>query len=116
MKTRLIAQKVQMNNNTLPQGEIVNRVMGIKEWGLIIILSIIWGGSFFFVGVAVKEIPPLTIVLCRVALASIILLAIVYFKGDKIPSSPGLWSGWFQIAMDHPFLVSMLYRVTDRNE
>ena len=94
MKTRLIAQKAQMNNNSLPQGEIVNRVMGIKEWGLIIILSILWGGSFFFVGVAVKEMPPLTIVLCRVALASIILLIIVYLKGDKMPSSPGLWGAF----------------------
>ena len=94
MKTRLIAQKAQMNNNSLPQGEIVNRVMGIKEWGLIIILSILWGGSFFFVGVAVKEMPPLTIVLCRVALASIILLVIVYLKGDKMPSSPGLWGAF----------------------
>lgn len=94
MKTRLIAPKAQMNNNSLPQGEIVNRVMGIKEWGLIIILSILWGGSFFFVGVAVKEMPPLTIVLCRVALASIILLVIVYLKGDKMPSSPGLWGAF----------------------
>jgi drug/metabolite transporter (DMT)-like permease len=50
--------------------------------------------SFFFVGVAVKEMPPLTIVLCRVALASIILLVIVYLKGDKIPSSPGLWGAF----------------------
>ena len=94
MKTRLVAQKAQMNNNSLPQGEIVNRVMGIKEWGLIIILSILWGGSFFFVGVAVKEMPPLTIVLCRVALASIILLVTVYLKGDKMPSSPGLWGAF----------------------
>ena len=94
MKTRFIAQKAQMNNNSLPQGEIVNRVMGIKEWGLIIILSVLWGGSFFFVGVAVKEMPPLTIVLCRVALASIILLVIVYLKGDKMPSSPGLWGAF----------------------
>ena len=94
MKTRLIAQKAQMNNNSLPQGEIVNRVMGIKEWGLIIILSILWGGSFFFVGVAVKEMPPLTIVLCRVTLASIILLVTVYLKGDKMPSSPGLWGAF----------------------
>ena len=94
MKTRFIAQKAQMNNNSAPQGEIVNRVMGIKEWGQIIILSILWGGSFFFVGVAVKEMPPLTIVLCRVALASIILLVIVYLKGDKMPSSPGLWGAF----------------------
>jgi uncharacterized membrane protein len=48
--------------------------MGIRERGLILILSAIWGGSFFFVGVAVKEMTPLTIVLCRVGLASMILL------------------------------------------
>ena len=72
----------------------INRVMGIKEWSLIVILSILWGGSFFFVGVAVKEMPPLTIVLCRVALASIILLVIVYLKGDKMPASPGLWGAF----------------------
>ncbi len=75
--------------------EIVNKVMGIKEWVLIIILSIIWGGSFFFVGVAVKELPPLTIVLCRVALASIILLAIVYLKGERMPSSLSIWGSFF---------------------
>ncbi len=40
----------------------VNAVMGVREWGLILILSVIWGGSFFFVGVAVKEMTPLTIV------------------------------------------------------
>jgi len=74
--------------------ETVNKVMGTKEWCLIVILSILWGGSFFFVGVAVKEMPPLTIVLCRVALASIILLVIVYLKGDKMPSSPGLWGAF----------------------
>jgi len=68
--------------------------MGFQEWGLIILLSILWGGSFFFVGVAVKEMPPLTIVLCRVALASVILLAVVHLKGDKMPSSPGLWGGF----------------------
>ena len=42
--------------------ETVNTVMGIKEWSLIVILSILWGGSFFFVGVTVKEMPPLTLI------------------------------------------------------
>ncbi len=74
--------------------ETVNRVMGIKEWVLLIVLSIIWGGSFFFVGVAVKELPPLTIVMFRVALASIILLAVVYLKGEKMPSSLGIWGAF----------------------
>ncbi len=74
--------------------ETANRTMGLHNRGLIIILSILWGGSFFFVGVAVQEIPPLTIVLCRVTLASIILLTIVFLKGDKMPSTLALWGGF----------------------
>ncbi len=66
--------------------ENVNHVMGIKEWGLVIILSIIWGGSFFFTGVALKEVAPLTIVFSRVGFASIILLTIVYLRYHKIIS------------------------------
>ena len=83
---------------TQPSGpQDVNAVMGVREWGLILILSVIWGGSFFFVGVAVKEMTPLTIVLCRVGFASIILLAVVRLTGRKIPASPGVWglfSSW----------------------
>ena len=95
MKALNTTLKSHKRNPDCSARENVNRVMGIKEWGLIIILSIIWGGSFFFVGVAVKEVTPLTIVLCRVGLASIILLAIVHLKGIKMPSSPGLWGAFF---------------------
>ena len=72
----------------------INSVMGIKEWGLIILLSIVWGGSFFFAKVAVKEMTPLTIVLCRVGLASLALLAFLWFTGKKMPTSPGLWGAF----------------------
>ena len=77
-----------------PLAKSINKVMSIKEWVLICILSIIWGGSFFFVGVAVKELPPLTIVLGRVALASMVLLAVVYFKGERMPSSLSIWGSF----------------------
>ena len=74
--------------------EAVNHVMGFQEWVLIVLLSILWGGSFFFVGVAVKDFPPFTIVLCRVTLASAILLVVIYLKGNKMPSSLALWGGF----------------------
>ncbi len=32
---------------TIQKAETINKVMGIKEWSLIVILSILWGGSFF---------------------------------------------------------------------
>jgi hypothetical protein len=76
-----------------PQG--VNRVMGIREWGLIAVLSILWGGSFFFVGVAVRELPPLTVVCCRVGLAAAILLVVVHLKEDRMPTAGGVWGGFF---------------------
>lgn len=78
-----------------PAPTAVNTVMGIREWGLILILSAIWGGSFFFVGIAVKEMTPLTIVLCRVGLASIILLAVLRLTGKAFPESPGVWGAFF---------------------
>ncbi len=68
-----------------------NSLMGFKEWALLIILSILWGGSFFFVGVAVKEMTPFSIVFSRVAIASVILVGIVYLSGKRMPFSPGIW-------------------------
>ena len=42
--------------------------MDRQTWLLLILLSILWGGAFFFIGGAVRELPPFTIVLVRVAL------------------------------------------------
>ena len=95
MKALSMALKSNITNHDSLTSENVNRVMGIKEWGLVIILSVLWGGSFFFIGVAVKEVTPLTIVLCRVALASVILLVIVHLKGERMPSSLKLWGAFF---------------------
>lgn len=38
--------------------------------GMLVALAVPWGGSFFFVGVAVKEFPTCTVVACRVGLAA----------------------------------------------
>lgn len=47
--------------------------MSARDWGLLFVLSILWGGAFFFTAVAVREIPPLTLVLCRVGIAALAL-------------------------------------------
>ena len=52
---------------------VQQRPMTSREWGLLLLLSLVWGGSFFFVGVAVKELPPLTIVAARVTIAAALL-------------------------------------------
>ncbi len=70
-----------------------NPTMGIKEWVLILVLSVIWGASFFFVEVAVATMTPFTLVLCRVGLAAAALWGFVLATGRKMPSSKTTWAG-----------------------
>jgi drug/metabolite transporter (DMT)-like permease len=65
----------------------VQRAMTPREWGLLVLLSLLWGGAFFFIGVAVKEIPPLTLVALRVGLAAALLWAIAPLLGISLPRS-----------------------------
>jgi len=69
--------------------------MGAREWGMLITLSILWGGSFFFVGVVVSELPPLTIVTLRVGLAALALWSIALLMGLRPPQSMGVWFMFF---------------------
>ncbi|MBT3347941.1 MAG: DMT family transporter [Thiotrichales bacterium] len=68
--------------------------MGIKEWSMLIILSVLWGGSFFFVEIAVSELPTLTIVLTRVALAAVALWLFILITGIYVPSSLAVWGSF----------------------
>ena len=61
------------------------KAMNSAEWSLLVLLSVLWGGAFFFVGVAVTELPPLTIVLARVGMAGLILLFPFRFLGYSLP-------------------------------
>ena len=47
--------------------------MSRSDWAILLVLSILWGGSFFFIGIAIRSVPPLTLVLIRVGLASCFL-------------------------------------------
>jgi drug/metabolite transporter (DMT)-like permease len=48
--------------------------LGAAEWGLLLVLSLLWGGSFLFGRIAVAELPPMTVAWLRVALAAVVLV------------------------------------------
>jgi hypothetical protein len=48
MKSSELSIHTTNKKGGLSPNNSINKVMGIKEWGLIFILSIIWGGSFYF--------------------------------------------------------------------
>jgi len=62
------------------------------EWSLLIFLGLVWGGSFFFNGVAVRELPPLTFVALRVALAGALLLLAMGVRRLPLPRSRAVWA------------------------
>lgn len=64
----------------------MNKTMGRTEWIMLIALSLLWGGSFLFVGIAINDVPPLTIVLVRVFLSAIALHVILKTMGYKFPT------------------------------
>jgi len=65
--------------------------MGLREWMMLLILSVLWGGSFFFVEVVISELPPLTIVLLRVGLAALALWIFAFSIGLRPPKTSGVW-------------------------
>jgi drug/metabolite transporter (DMT)-like permease len=73
----------------------VKQTMGPVEWGMLVVLALLWGGSFFFAKIAVGELPPLTVVLCRVALAALALNAVVLIGGRHMPADRETWQALF---------------------
>lgn len=77
----------------------VNRPMMPVEWGLLLTLSVLWGGSFFFVGIAVNELPPLTIVVLRVALAALALFTVLHIMGMRLPTDRRIWAAFLGMGL-----------------
>jgi len=73
--------------------------MSATTWVLLVALSVIWGGSYFFIKVAVDDFQPLTIVLGRVLIAALILNLVILARGQRMPSTFAAW---------RPFIVMSL--------
>jgi drug/metabolite transporter (DMT)-like permease len=78
---------------------MINQSMGSKDWAMLLLLSFLWGGSFFFIGVAVTELPPLTIVTLRVGIAAITLWVILLASGYEVPKTFKLWRTFFVVGL-----------------
>ncbi|MCG2841728.1 DMT family transporter [Sandaracinobacter sp. RS1-74] len=66
---------------------------------MLIALAAVWGGSFFFNGVAVRELPVFTVVVSRVALAALILLLILKLQEKPMPRDRRIWLAFFGMGL-----------------
>jgi drug/metabolite transporter (DMT)-like permease len=70
---------------------LVNHRMNVGEWLTLLLLSVLWGGSFFFAAVLIKTLPPFTIVFLRVGLAAVILNGLLKALGMTMPDTNSAW-------------------------
>jgi len=81
-----------------------------KSIPMLLLLAAVWGGSFFFGEVALREVPPLTLTLHRVIWAVPILVLIVLFKGVSVPRSPQIWGAYLVMgALNNAIPFSLLF-------
>lgn len=76
-----------------------NQSMSLTGWALLLALSVLWGGSFFFSKVALSELPPLTVVLARVAIAALALLSYLRIRRQPIPKDATTWTAFFGMGL-----------------
>ena len=76
-----------------------NLKMSPLAWGYLVALSVVWGGTFFFQEIAVRELPTFSIVACRVAIAALLLWAVMICAGTSLPRDPTIWAALFVLAL-----------------
>jgi len=73
----------------------IKLTMGRREWGFLFALTVCWSMSFFFVEVALRALPPFTIVWLRVGLAALTLHVVVWLGPWKLPKGLEVWRAFF---------------------
>jgi drug/metabolite transporter (DMT)-like permease len=61
------------------------------ELALLLLLATLWGASYAFIKLGVATIPPITLIAARTAIAGMLLLAIMRWRGLRMPADAATW-------------------------
>jgi drug/metabolite transporter (DMT)-like permease len=78
---------------------MIRAQMNGRDWLILGLLAVIWGGAFFFIGVAVRHVQPLTYVWLRLTIAAVGMWAYVYFRGEKLGLPRSAWGSILLLAL-----------------
>ena len=69
----------------------MHRRGSLSDWLLLLALALLWGTAFLFIKITLFELPPITLVATRLAIAAFVLTLIMRGRGLSFPSEPGVW-------------------------
>jgi drug/metabolite transporter (DMT)-like permease len=88
--------------------------MNRADWAILLVLSVLWGGSFFFIGIAIHSIAPITLVLLRVTFASILLWIWRLLRREDLRLPAGAIPALFLLALLNNALPFLLFAWAQR--
>lgn len=71
------------------------------ELALLLALATLWGASYTFIKLGVATIPPITLIAARTGIAGVLLLAIMRWRGLRMPRDAATWRSFlFQACLN----------------
>ena len=100
-------ERSEFERNRMEAGEaspvydtaMIRTRMNRSDWLILAVLALIWGGAFFFIGVAVRHVQPLTYVWLRLTIAAIALWAYVRLRGERLSLPKEAWGSVLLLAI-----------------
>ena len=83
----------------MKSGGGVSATMNRRDWAILLILSVLWGGSFFFIEIALETVRPFSLVLIRVAIAAALLWVFLLARGERLAMPPGAALAFLVLAL-----------------
>jgi len=65
--------------------------MSLRQWGLLLFLSVLWGMSYIFMELAIRDLPTFSIVFGRLFFAAVMLFSYIKVMGRKLSFSLQIW-------------------------
>ena len=78
---------------------MIRSVMNRSDWLILLVLALIWGGAFLFIGVAVRHVHPLTYVWLRLSIAALAMWAFLRMKGQPLGLPRQVWGSMLLLAL-----------------
>ena len=78
---------------------MIRTTMNRGDWLILVALAVIWGGAFFFIGVAVRHVPPLTYVWLRLTIAAAAMWVYVKARGGSLGLPRQVWGAIVLLAV-----------------
>jgi drug/metabolite transporter (DMT)-like permease len=94
---RKAAEAADEGSTYLPP--VIRSQMNRNDWMILGVLALTWGGAFFFIGVAVRHVPPLTYVWLRLTIAAAGMWLYLTFKGQRLGLPRQVWASIIVLAV-----------------